>query len=95
MQCHQRYWFVSGVAENPERSVLRARIPAFNDPFPCLVYRESELRFVPIRDGRGEGLGGLDISTTDKDRARANAEAEGCLAGEDLVMICGMRLRLV
>jgi hypothetical protein len=62
---------------------------------PCLVYRESELRFVPIRDGRGEGLGGLDISVTDKDRACANAEAAGCLAGEDLVMICGMRLRLV
>jgi hypothetical protein len=41
------------------------------------------------------GLSGLDISTTDKDRARANAEAAGCLAGEDLVMICGMRLRLV
>ena len=62
---------------------------------PCLTLQESELRFVPVRDGRGEGLGALDISTTDRERALANAETEGCLTGESLVTICGMRLNRV
>lgn len=65
------------------------------DGNPCLKYENAELRFVPIRDGRGEGLAGLDIQVNDKEKARANAKAAGCLAGDDLVMICGMRLRLV
>lgn len=31
----------------------------------------------------------------DRARALANAEAAGCLTGDDLVTICGVRLRLV
>ena len=88
-------------AENP--SALAARwgevfelpVQADGAGNPSLDFGGSDLRFVPIRDGRGEGLGGLDIGTTDLERARANAEAQGCLAGENLVMICGMRLKLV
>jgi|TARA_B100001964_G_scaffold219344_1_gene261339 hypothetical protein len=62
---------------------------------PCLTLQESELRFVPVRDGRGEGLGALDISSNDRQRALTNAEDEGCRTGENLVTICGMRLNLV
>ncbi|MXY78508.1 MAG: hypothetical protein F4Y94_02135 [Chloroflexi bacterium] len=62
---------------------------------PALALAGSDLRFVPARDGRGPGLGGLDISATDPARALANAEAEGCRTGENLITICGMRLRLV
>ncbi|MEM7017789.1 MAG: hypothetical protein AAF512_10695, partial [Pseudomonadota bacterium] len=62
---------------------------------PILALSDADIRFVPIQDGRPEGLGGLDIRMTDKAQARANAEAAGCLSGEDLVSICGMRLRLV
>jgi hypothetical protein len=62
---------------------------------PSLALQDSELRFVPPRDGRPEGLGGLDIHVTDRERALANAAAAGCLGADDLVTICGMRLRLV
>jgi len=62
---------------------------------PILSLADSDIRFVPIRDGRPEGLGGLDVHATDRARAIANAEATGCRTGEDLISICGMRLRLV
>ncbi len=62
---------------------------------PTITLRDAEIRFVPLRDGRPEGLGGLDIHVTDRGRALANAEDAGCLTGDDLVTICGMRLRLV
>ena len=62
---------------------------------PRLALDDSDLRFVPARDGRGEGLGGLDISATNPEKALANAEAAGCRSGENLITICGLRLRLV
>lgn len=62
---------------------------------PILALAGSDIRFVPIHDGRPEGLGGLDIHATDPAKALANAEAAGCRTGEDLISICGMRLRLV
>ncbi len=62
---------------------------------PAVVLAGAEIRFVPIRDGRPEGLAGLDIDATDPDRALVNAEAAGCRTGESLITICGMRLRLV
>ena len=62
---------------------------------PCIALADAGVRFVPIRDGRGEGLAGLDIHATDAPRALANAEAAGCRTGENLITICGMRLRLV
>ncbi len=65
------------------------------DGNPCLALADAEIRFVPIRDGRPEGLGGLDIRTGDAERVLANAEAAGCRTSENLITICGMRLRLV
>lgn len=62
---------------------------------PALALQGSTLRFVPQRDGRPEGLAALDIHVTDRGAARLNAEAAGCLSGENEVSICGMRLNLV
>jgi len=62
---------------------------------PIVSLADSDIRFVPIRDGRPEGLGGLDIHATDRAKAFANAESAGCRAGDDLISICGMRLRIV
>lgn len=72
-------------------------VPVGEDPDgnPCLALHGTDLRFVACRDGRPEGLGGLDIHTSDRDRAVANARTAGCLTEDDLVTICGMRLRLV
>ena len=75
--------------------VLDEPVGRDSDGNPCLALDGSEIRFVPIRDGRREGLGGLDIRATDRATALANAEAAGCRTGENLITICGMRLRLV
>lgn len=62
---------------------------------PTLVLDNAKARFVPCTDGRPEGLGGLDIATTDKAAILAAAEARGLVTGENQVSICGMRLNLV
>ncbi len=62
---------------------------------PTLALDNARLRFVPDADGRGEGLGGIDLVATNRARALAAARERGCLAGDDVVSICGMRLRLV
>lgn len=61
---------------------------------PILALDGSDIRFVPIRDGRPEGLGGLDIGAPDPTKALTRAETAGRRTGEELISICGMRLRL-
>jgi hypothetical protein len=56
---------------------------------------DATLRFVPATDGRGEGLGGLDLQTADRARVLEAAESRGCRVSDDLVMVCGVRFRLV
>jgi hypothetical protein len=43
---------------------------------------DATLRFTEATDGRGEGLGGLDLAAADSSRA-------------GLVQICGIRFRLI
>lgn len=46
--------------------------------------------------GEGHGdTGGIRLHPKDPAKAPANAKAAGCRTGEDLITICGMRLRLV
>jgi hypothetical protein len=54
----------------------------------------GEIRFVPIADGRGEGLGRFDVAVRDPAAVRAAAKARGKLAGDDVVL-AGTRVRLV
>jgi hypothetical protein len=54
----------------------------------------GEIRFVPIRDGRGEGLGRFDVAVRDPAAVRAAAKARGRLEGDDVVL-AGTRVRLV
>ena len=75
--------------------VLQEPVPSDPDGNPLLALDGSDIRFVPLRDGRPEGLGGLDLSATDAAKALANAEAAGCRTSDDLITIGGMRLRLV
>ena len=44
------------------------------DGVPTIPLDNATLRFVPITDGRGEGLGGIDLACSDPDTVRANAE---------------------
>ena len=62
---------------------------------PEIALDDATLRFVPVTDGRGEGLGGLDLETFDRRRVLEAAEARGCRVSDDLVMICGIWFLLV
>ncbi len=53
-----------------------------------------DLRFVEAEDGRGPGLGGLDIAVKDRDRILSAARERGCFVDEDRVDICGTRFYL-
>ena len=60
-----------------------------------IAFENAFLRFVPITDGRPEGLGALDLKVEDRDRALAMASRRGCYWSENQVAICGVRLNLV
>lgn len=63
---------------------------------PQLQLDDAVLRFVPATDGRGEGLGGLDLATRDRDHVLREAEKRGCpRLDADTVLVCGTRFRLV
>lgn len=52
------------------------------------------LRFVPVGDGRGEGLRAFDVAVRDRAAVRRTAEARGCLVGGDVVL-CGTVVNLL
>ena len=52
------------------------------------------LRFVAAIDGRGEGLSGIDVHAVDRDAIRAAAIRRKLVVTDDMVMLCGMRVRL-
>jgi len=54
----------------------------------------GSIRFVAATDGRGEGLSGIDILPADREAIRAAAAVRGVVVTEDMVALCGMRIRL-
>lgn len=65
------------------------------DGVPVLRLDDAELRFVPASDGRGEGLGGLDLAVRDRAAILAAADRRGCRTSDDSVTVCGTRFRLL
>jgi hypothetical protein len=61
---------------------------------PTLTLANGTIRFVPDADGRGEGLGGIDLVATDRARVLAAARERGLLGAGDVIALCGMRVRL-
>lgn len=61
---------------------------------PTIELDNARLRFVPCRDGRPEGLGGIDIRTSDRDAILRAAKAEGRVSGPNQIYLCGMRINL-
>ena len=55
---------------------------------------DAVIHFLPESDGRGEGLGALELIAVDRARLLAAAERHGCRASQDEVVICGTRFRL-
>lgn len=86
--------------ENPERMACRwgevlAREHERSGQGWRIPLDEGELRFVPIRDSRGEGLTVFDVAVRDPEAVRASAAARGVLDGAGQVVLCGTRVRLV
>jgi len=64
------------------------------DEVPTIALDNAELRFVVATDGRGEGLGGIDVRVADADRAVRAAEDRG-LVRDDQLLIGGVRVTVV
>ena len=60
-----------------------------------MALNNVDIRFVEATDGRGYGLGGLDLRVADRDRILANAEHRGAYVSDDQVDVCGVRFRLL
>lgn len=56
---------------------------------------DTHLRFVSDRDGRGEGVSGMDVEVVDPLEVVHHARTRGLPATHDEVEICGVRIRLV
>jgi hypothetical protein len=60
-----------------------------------IVLDQGAIRFVPATDGRGDGVGGIDIAVTDRARLLAAAQVRNVRVTTDQLVICGTRVRLV
>lgn len=56
---------------------------------------ESGIRFVPVEDGRGEGVSGFDLAVTDRDEVERRARAQGLECHGATIQVAGVRVRLV
>jgi hypothetical protein len=62
---------------------------------PTIDLDLGSLRFVPDRDGRGEGLGGIDVKIPRHERAHFAARQKEVSEDDGALMLCGTRVRLV
>jgi hypothetical protein len=85
--------------QTPEPERVAARWAEILEPArvddATIVLDEGAIRFVPDEDGRGEGLGGVDVVTADPDRVIATAHRRDLAVDGDTVMAAGVRFRLV
>ncbi len=73
-----------------------AGIPLQQDDHGRLSFplENADVRFVEATDGRGDGLGGVDIVVTDVQGLLTTAEQRGCRVSDDQVQVCGVRFYL-
>jgi Glyoxalase-like domain len=62
---------------------------------PSLSLENATIRFVKDTDGRGEGLGGLDLIAVNRGRALESATRLGKCGSDGTIHVCGMRMNLV
>ena len=55
----------------------------------------ASLRFVPATDDRGEGLSGIDLLVTERDRALDVADGRGLAVTDGSILIGGVRFNLI
>lgn len=59
-----------------------------------VALNNAVLRFVEAEDGRGPGLGGLDMAVADRASVLREARARDCYVSDDRVDVCGTRFYL-
>jgi hypothetical protein len=62
---------------------------------PQILLDLGTIRFVRDADGRGEGLGGVELRAAKPERIIDAATRRGCRVDGDVVTVCGTRFRLV
>ena len=77
------------------RKILDLSVETDDAGNPALVLDNATIRFVPAEDGRGEGLGGIDVVAVDKEAVLEAAEQRGVRQGDDVILMGGIRFRLV
>ena len=77
--------------------VLETPLGSDGDGHATIALDDATLRFVEATDGRGEGLGGLDVETADRGHVVTTARHHELEVSEDEseVMLSGVRFRLV
>lgn len=65
------------------------------DGTATIALDNATVRFVPATDGRGNGLGAIDLTVVDRDRVLAGAADRGARIDDDQLLICGTRINLV
>jgi catechol 2,3-dioxygenase-like lactoylglutathione lyase family enzyme len=66
-----------------------------NGGAPRIALDGGEIRFVPVEDGRGEGLGGFDVAVRDLEAVRAAATQRGLIGPDGSIVLAGTRVRLL
>ena len=64
------------------------------DEVPTIQLDNATLRFVHCKDGRPEGLGGIDLATVDVGAVLEAARQAGLDCSENQINLCGMRINL-
>ena len=62
---------------------------------PVITLKNTTLRFVGIEDGRGPGLGGVDLAVNNRDEILTQAKKRDAYVNDNQVMVCGTRFYLI
>jgi hypothetical protein len=60
-----------------------------------VAFENAPARFVPASDGRGTGVGGLDVKAADREAVLKAAAARGLKRSGSQVLVCGVRINLL
>ncbi|HUN52497.1 MAG TPA: VOC family protein [Candidatus Sulfotelmatobacter sp.] len=75
--------------------ILDLPVKQGDDGLRRMKLTNAELRFVPIGDGRGRGLGAIDVVAADRKHILQEAAKRGKKRSDNQVELCGIRINLV